>query len=207
MRIFAALALALVSGTAAWAEDFDYYVMSLSWSPSWCEIEGDARGADQCDARHDYGWILHGLWPQNHRGWPEYCKTAKRAPSRSMTNAMTDIMASGGLAWHQWKKHGVCSGLEAADYYALSRRAYESVTRPAVFKKLGKSVHLPASVVEEAFLQANPNIEPDGLTVTCRDGYIQEVRVCLSKDLTPVPCGVDVVRDCTLKNAELPKVR
>jgi ribonuclease T2 len=207
MRIFAALALTLVSGTAAWAEDFDYYVLSLSWSPSWCEIEGDARGADQCDARHDYGWILHGLWPQNHRGWPEYCKTAKRAPSRSMTNAMTDIMASGGLAWHQWKKHGVCSGLEAADYYALSRRAYESVTRPAVFKKLGKSVHLPASVVEEAFLKANPSIEPDGLTVTCRDGYIQEVRVCLSKDLTPVPCGVDVVRDCTLKNAELPKVR
>jgi ribonuclease T2 len=207
MRIFAALAFVWVSATATWAEDFDYYVMSLSWSPSWCEIEGDARGADQCDARHDYGWILHGLWPQNHRGWPEYCKTAKRPPSRGMTNAMTDIMGSGGLAWHQWKKHGVCSGLEAADYYALSRRAYESVTRPAVFKKLGKSVRLPASVVEEAFLKANPSIEPDGLTVTCRDGYIQEVRVCLSKDLKPVPCGVDVVRDCTLKNAELPVVR
>lgn len=184
---------------------FDYYVLALSWSPNWCAREGDARDAEQCDT--DLGWSLHGLWPQYHRGWPSFCPTAERAPSRRMTGAMADIMGSGGLAWHQWKKHGVCSGLEAADYYALSRRAYQQVARPPVFRRLEDPVTLPASVVEEAFLKANPGLEPDMVTVTCRDGFIQEVRVCLSKDLDPVPCGRDVVRDCALDDARLEPLR
>ena len=127
------------------AGEFDYYVLALSWSPNWCAREGDARGSDQCDARHDHGWILHGLWPQFHQGWPSYCRTAEAPPSRGMTRDMEDIQGSSGLAWHQWKKHGTCSGLSARDYYALSRRAYESVTRPPVFRKLDASVKLPAS--------------------------------------------------------------
>lgn len=201
--------LAMVTG--AWAQDrsgeFDYYVLSLSWSPNWCAYEGDARGSDQCDARHDHGWILHGLWPQYHRGWPEYCQTTERPPSRAMTRDMADIMGTSGLAWHQWKKHGACSGLSATAYYALSREAYGRVVRPEVFRKLDKTVKLPASVVEEAFLQANPGFEPDGVTITCRQGHIQEARICLSRDLDPVPCGQDVVRDCTARDALFTPVR
>lgn len=205
------LALFISSGIA-FAEDeksgeFDYYVMALSWSPNWCALEGDAKGSEQCDAHHDHGWILHGLWPQNHRGWPSYCRTTERAPSRGMTSDMADIMGTSGLAWHQWKKHGTCSGLSATAYYDLSRQAYASVTRPTVFRKLDKTVRLPASVVEDAFLEANPKVEADGLTVTCRSGFIQEVRVCMSKDLSPVPCGQDVVRDCTLDKAQFDPVR
>lgn len=180
---------------------FDYYVLSLSWSANWCALTGDAQGSDQCDARHDHGWILHGLWPQFHRGFPSYCRTIERPPSRGMTSAMADIMGTGGLAWHQWKKHGTCTGLSARDYYALSRRAYGLVNRPAVFRKLDKTVKLPAKVVEEAFLKANPDWKPDMLTITCKDGHIQEARLCLSRDLAPVPCGQDVVRDCRMKNA------
>ncbi len=178
---------------------FDYYVMALSWSPNWCALEGDAREAEQCDT--DAGWVLHGLWPQYHRGWPSYCPTVERAPSRQMTGAMADIMGSGGLAWHQWKKHGVCSGLSARAYYDLSRLAYGSITRPEVFRTLDKAVKLPAAVVEEAFLKANPGLKADMLTITCRDGMIQEARVCLSRDLTPVPCGRDTIRDCTMTDA------
>ncbi|MEM6760348.1 MAG: ribonuclease T2 [Pseudomonadota bacterium] len=186
---------------------FDYYVASLSWSPNWCAYEGDARGSDQCDARHDHGWILHGLWPQYHRGWPEYCSSAERPPSRAMTAEMADIMGTSGLAWHQWKKHGVCSGLTAADYYALSRAAYARITRPAIFRRLDARVRLPASVVEDAFLQANPDLTRDGITITCRNGYIQEARICLSRDLDPVPCGQDVIKDCTLDSAIFDPVR
>ena len=186
---------------------FDYYVLSLSWSPTWCALEGDARGSDQCDARHDHGWTLHGLWPQFHQGWPAYCPTAMRPPSRSQTRAMADIMGSGGLAWHQWKKHGVCSGLSSEDYYALSREAYGQITRPPVFRKLENPVKLPASVVEDAFLEANPMLERDMITITCRANRVHEARICLSKSLTPVPCGQDVIRDCKMSNALLDPVR
>ncbi|MEM9871542.1 MAG: ribonuclease T2 [Pseudomonadota bacterium] len=201
----------LLLATPTMAEDragiFDYYVLALSWSPNWCAYEGDARGSDQCDARHDHGWILHGLWPQYHRGYPEYCPTSRRAPSRAMTRDMADIMGTSGLAWHQWKKHGVCTGLSAPAYYALSREAYDRVVRPEVFRKLDRTVRLPASVVEEAFLQSNPGMEGDGVTITCRAGHIQEARICLSRDLSSVPCGQDVVRDCRAKDALFTPVR
>ncbi|MBK0326403.1 ribonuclease T2 [Rhodobacteraceae bacterium F11138] len=196
---------ALADGEAA--GDFDYYVLSLSWSPNWCALTGDARDSDQCDERHDHGWILHGLWPQYHRGFPSYCRSTRRAPSRAMTAEMADLMGSPGLAWHQWKKHGTCSGLSAGDYFELSRRAYGALRRPDVFRRLDKPVRLPASVVQDAFLQANPGLEPDMLTITCKDGHIQEARLCLSRDLDPVPCGQDVVRDCRLKDALFTPVR
>ncbi|MGV6803032.1 MAG: ribonuclease T2 family protein [Ruegeria sp.] len=189
------------------AGKFDYYVLSLSWSPNWCAREGDARGSDQCDARHDFGWILHGLWPQYHQGWPSYCQTPKAPPSRAMTRDMEDIQASSGLAWHQWKKHGTCSGLGAGEYFDLSRRAYQRIKRPSVFRQLDQAVKLPARVVEDTFIKANPELERDMITVTCKRGYIEEVRVCLSRDLDPVPCGQDVIRDCTATDALFDPIR
>ncbi len=189
------------------AGEFDYYVLSLSWSPNWCALEGDARNSDQCEARYDHGWILHGLWPQFHQGFPSYCQSVKRAPSPSMTADMANIMGTSGLAWHQWKKHGVCSGLSAQDYFALSRYAYEQVVRPPVFRRLDRAVKLPASVVEDAFLQANPSWKPDMLTITCKQGHIQEARLCLSRDLKPVPCGRDVIRDCQMRDAVFTPIR
>ena len=211
MRYLAVLLLALTPLMARADGEptgkFDYYVMSLSWSPNWCAIEGDARRSPQCDVSKDFGWTLHGLWPQFHRGFPSYCRTTARQPTRQMSNAMADIMGTSGLAWYQWKKHGTCAGISAPDYYALARRAYNSVTRPPVFRKLDRSVKLPASVVEEAWLKANPNLEPDMITITCKSGRIQEARICLSKTLTPVPCGADVVRDCRMTNALFDPVR
>lgn len=200
------LILALFAPLGAHAQSdragvFDYYVMALSWSPNWCELTGDARRSPQCEDGTGNGWILHGLWPQYTRGYPTYCKTGQRAPSRAQTAAMADIMGTGGLAWHQWKKHGVCSGLSAKDYFALSREAYARVSRPEVFRKLDRDIALPAAVVEEAFLKANPALTPEGLTITCKRGHIQEARVCLSRELDFIPCGEDVRRDCTLDDA------
>lgn len=207
-----AFLLLLIFATAAFGDEdragaFDYYVLSLSWSPNWCAIEGDARGSPQCEATTDHGWVLHGLWPQYHRGFPAHCQSAKRPPSRAMTTEMADIMGTPGLAWYQWKKHGTCTGLSAPAYFALSREAYDAVNRPAVFRKLTQPIRLPAKVVEEAFLKTNPTWEPDMLTITCRDGRIQEARLCMSKELEPVPCGRDVTRDCRMEDALFDPVR
>ena len=116
---------------------------------------------------------------------------------------MADIMGTSGLAWHQWRKHGVCSGLDPADYYALSREAYGRITGDEVFRKLTKTVTLPATLIEEAFVKANP----DGITVTCKQGYVQEARICLTRDLEFRTCGRDVIRDCSLSNAQFDPMR
>jgi ribonuclease T2 len=203
--IRAVLALLLSAGTA-WAEgersgEFDYFVLSLSWTPTWCAIEGDRRGSPQCDAGQGYGFTLHGLWPQYETGWPSFCPTTESNPSRALTGAMADIMGSSGLAWYQWTKHGVCSGLSASDYFTLSRLAYERVNRPVVLRRLERELRLPAEVIEAAFLEENPQLSDDMTTVTCRDGRVQEMRICLTRDLEPRACGRDVARDCALSDA------
>ncbi len=205
------LALLLAAGTAQAdgeaAGDFDYYVMSLSWSPTWCALEGDARNAAQCDPKRDTGWILHGLWPQYETGWPSYCRTDAHNPTRADTAAEEDLFGSSGNAWHQWNKHGRCSGLSADNFYDLSRDAYDRIERPAIFARLDRSVRLPASVVQDAFVEANPNLDPDAITITCASGRIHEARICLTKDLEPRVCGSDVIRDCTMRDALLDPIR
>jgi ribonuclease T2 len=186
------------------AGDFDYWVLSLSWSPTWCALEGRDRGSPQCDRR--LGFVLHGLWPQYERGWPSFCRTGHRDPSRAETAAMVDIMGDTGAAWHQWRKHGRCSGLAVQDYYALSRLAFDAVTPPPQLPLLDRPVRLPARVVEEAFLAVNPKLSGDMVTITCRDGRIQEARICLTREMEPRRCGADVIRDCRLDNALLDPV-
>ena len=203
MRKLAMILIFLVP-IPSWAGNFDYYVLSLSWSASFCDIEGNAKKSEQCDVNHNYTWILHGLWPQYHQGWPAYCNTSERPPSRAMTRSMVDIMGSSGLAWHQWKKHGSCSGLSAGGYFTKSREAYKKIQQPKVLNRLDKLVRVPASVIEDAFVQSNPELERDMITITCKRGYIQEARICLSKSLQPVPCGADVIKDCKLSNALFP---
>lgn len=201
LRLTACILLALITIGHAVAEsrrtgDFDYYVLALSWSPTWCALEGDATRDAQCRDGTGFGFTLHGLWPQYERGWPSFCPTVERAPSRAMTAAMTDVMGSSGLAWHQWNKHGRCTGLSAEEYYTLARMAYGMIERPVVFRQLQKAVTLPAPLVEEAFVKANPGLSPDGVTVTCKRGHFQEIRICLTHDLHFRSCGADVQADC-----------
>lgn len=212
MRSLAGLVLSALLASPAAAEgepagDFDYYVMALSWSPNWCLREGDARGSDQCDPRHDHGWILHGLWPQYDEGWPSFCRTPHRDPTRRDTAAMADIMGTSGLAWYQWQKHGRCSGLSSAEYFEASRRAYGRVAAPPAFSRLREPVRLPAQVVEDAFIEANPGLSDDMMTVTCNDGMIAEIRICLTRSLEPRDCGEDVRRDCTDGRALMTPIR
>jgi ribonuclease T2 len=207
------LAIAALCWTAAAkaegerAGEFDYYVLSLSWSSAWCALEGDARDDPQCDAGRGLTFILHGLWPQHEDGWPSYCRTVERDPTRAETAAMADIMGGAGLAFYQWKKHGRCSGLSAQAYYRTARQVFQSIDIPDLFGRVTEPLSLPASVIEDAFLEANPGLRRDQITITCKDGLIQEARICLTTDLAPRRCGNDVIRDCRLNDAVLEAVR
>ena len=206
------LVAALCLGSPAFAEgekagDFDYYVMALSWSANWCAQTGDDRDDPQCDAGRGVTWVVHGLWPQYEDGWPSYCRTAERDPSRGQTADMADVFGGAGSAFYQWKKHGRCAGLSASAYYDTARQAMGSITLPPVFAGLTKDIKLPASVVEDAFLEANPGMARDQITITCSDGMIQEARICLTKDLEPRRCGDDTIRDCRMKDAVMEAVR
>lgn len=205
MRLAPLLALLLAAPAPADEPgDFDHYVLALSWSPTWCLIEGEADGSPQCGER--LGWMLHGLWPQHDDGgWPSWCDAGFPDPSRAETRAMADLMGSDGLAWHAWRKHGTCSGLSPADYFALSREARAAVAVPPGFLSPARPLTLSAALVEEAFARMNPGLDADALVVTCEAGMIEEVRLCMTRELEWRPCGGDP-RDCGLRDAVLPPV-
>lgn len=189
------------AGADGTAGNFDYYLLALSWSPSWCLAEGEARGDPQCRPDGPDGFVVHGLWPQYEEGWPSFCRTAERDPSRGETSAMGEILGSPGNAWHQWQKHGRCSGLSSPDYYSLVRKAFESFVVP----DLAAAENVAGDRIAAEFLALNPALAENGLVVTCRDGLIREVRLCLTRDLAPRACGGDVlVAACRSGFADLP---
>ena len=81
------------------------------------------------------------------------------------------------------------------------------MTTPEYLAQVTRRLQVPANVIEEAFLEANPGLSRDQITITCKDGLIQEARVCLTKDLEFRRCGDDVIRDCRLRDAVLEPVR
>jgi ribonuclease T2 len=186
---------------------FDYYLLALSWSPNWCKQTGDARGADQCDARYDYGFTLHGLWPQFEQGYPSFCTTDQTPPTETMAETMVSIMGSAGLALYQWKKHGTCTGLSATEYFDKSRKAYASINRPEIFRKLRAAIRISPLAVEQAFLAANPDMQASQITITCKNNMIAEARICLGWDLELRQCGGDVAQDCRQSAAGMEMIR
>lgn len=183
-----------------------YLVLAISWTPSWCAGDGAGRDDSRCDSGSGAGWLVHGLWPQFDRGgWPEFCETSHTAPSRAQTEAMRDIMGSDGLAFHQWRKHGTCSGLSAQAYFDKTRAAFETVILPERISAAGGRLRISPDDMLSVFRSANPDIGPDMAILTCRAGNAQEIRLCLTHDLTPRRCDAALLeRGCRARSVALP---
>lgn len=163
---------------------FDFYVLALSWSPSYCEGEGRARDRDgQCRPGRGLGFVVHGLWPQYERGYPSNCSATERALTPSAMSAAGEIMPSAGLARHEWRTHGTCSGLDPTSYFKATRQAREAVTIPEAFRKPEAEQSASPLDITRRFTEANPGLRADMMAVACRRGRLQEVRICFSKDL------------------------
>lgn len=183
-----------------------YFVLALSWTPSWCVTEGRTRSDARCAPGAGAGWLVHGLWPQHEDGgWPEFCNSAHATPPDALIGSMTDIMGSEGLARHQWNKHGTCTGLSAEVYFARTRTAFEGLTFPDSLRARRAALHLSPPAMLANFRDANPAIGPDMATVTCRNGNAQEIRLCLNQDLTPRACDAALLsRACRSRVVTLP---
>ena len=162
--------------------DFDFYVLALSWSPAFCESTGNTRGSPQCDPGRRLGFVVHGLWPQYERGSPSRCD-GRNAP-RYVIDETADIFPDPGLARHEWRTHGTCSGLDPRAYFRAVRRARDMVRIPEPLQSLSRDGQTTGQSVERAFADVNPGLRPDMMAVTCGRGELREVRICIEKDLS-----------------------
>ena len=208
-----AVCILLLTGSQAGAQqrrasgDFDFYVLALSWSPSYCEAEGADANRQQCAMGRPYAFVVHGLWPQFERGYPADCRADERDVDRATMRGLYDLMPSSGLIRYQWRKHGSCSGLSQRDYFRLLRRAREAVTVPPAFRRFDGYRTLAPAEVERAFLDANPGMPSDGFAPVCDRRYLREVRICLTKNLGFRSCPEIERRSCALGRVVMPPVR
>jgi len=219
MRILAA-ALAVLSSIilsqAAPAQDrrqnqpgqFDFYVLSLSWSPSYCEAtaERGRDGGQQCGPR-PYAFVVHGLWPQYARGFPEFCQVPAPRLERSIVSSMLDLMPSPRLIFNEWDKHGTCSGLSSRAYFETIRKARAMIKIPEQYIDLKSPMTVTPDEVESAFLKFNPGLKPEGIAVTCDSRRLSEVRICLGKDFAFRDCPEIEKRACRRDRLVMPPVR
>ena len=168
---------------------FDFYVLALSWSPTYCQ-DSQARKRDtlQCGGPRPFAFVIHGLWPQYERGYPRRCQTTQRRPSEALARAMLDIMPSERLVQHQWDAHGTCSGLSAADYFRVVRAASQAIRIPEIYASASDWRRVQAGDVETAFISANAGVSPQAIAVTKRGNNLAEVRICLTRELEPRAC-------------------
>ncbi len=219
LRGLAALALLLI-GTAGSASaqdsrqntpgEFDFYVLSLSWSPSFCEEAAErgngGRSQAQCGGR-PFSFVVHGLWPQYEHGFPEYCQRPSPRLDRNIMSSMLDLMPAPGLIYNEWDKHGTCSGLSEHAYFETIRKARAAVKIPPEYLELSDAKTVAPTAIEDAFVKANPGLSPAAIAVTCNRTRLSEVRICLSKDLQFRPCDDIDRRACRRDQVTMPPVR
>jgi ribonuclease T2 len=210
LTLFATLTVSQAHGQrGAEPGRFDYYVLVLGWTPSYCATEGRKRRDGQCAAERPHAFTLHGLWPQNVEGWPEDCRTKKRPwVPQSVIDDIRDIMPSKNLVIHEYRAHGTCSGLEPAQYFGLARDLYERVGIPPRFSGADRGLRLTEREIEAEFLKSNAWLKPNMIVVSCRGQNLLDVRICFGRDLFPKPCGSnEEQRICRAGTINVPAAR
>ncbi len=191
--------------------EFDFYVLSLSWSPSFCEAASErgqsGRSQDAQCAGRPFSFVVHGLWPQYEHGFPDYCqRPSPRLDHRIMTS-MLDLMPAPGLIFSEWDKHGTCSGLGARAYFETVRKARSAVKIPADFLDLSSTRTIAPAEIENAFIKANPGLSNSAVAIICDQRRLSEVRICMSKDLQFRACEEIDRRACRRDSVVMPPVR
>jgi ribonuclease T2 len=189
---------------------FDFYLLSLSWSPSFCAAaaeRGSGRApAQQCGVR-PYSFVVHGLWPQYERGFPEYCQVPAPRLYYGIVSSMLDLMPAPHLIFNEWDKHGTCSGLSPTAYFETVRKARAVLKIPSEYLSLQEPLSVTPGAVEEAFIKANSGLAHDDMAVECDKRRLTEVRICLSRELQFRPCPQVARRSCKRDQILMPPVR
>jgi ribonuclease T2 len=189
---------------------FDFYVLSLSWSPSFCAAAAE-RGygrapSQQCGVR-PYSFVVHGLWPQYERGFPEFCQMPSPRLDHNIVSAMLDLMPAPHLIFNEWDRHGTCSGQSPTAYFETIRKARAAVKIPPEFLQLSEEKTVAPSDVEDAFVKANPGLSAGAIAVTCNRTRLSEVRICLTKELQFRDCEEIDKRACRRDQVTMPPMR
>jgi ribonuclease T2 len=170
---------------------FDYYAVALSWSPAFCATHDDPN---QCASGRQNGFVLHGLWPQYEKGYPQQCSTERLPPQ--VRDKYAALYPSPRMIVHEWQKHGTCSGLNPSAYFELSARLRDQLAIPAPYQRPAVPVRTSYGDFVQAFRAANPRMAENAVLPFCGSGgrFLNEIHVCYDKRGGSTACAASEIR-------------
>ncbi|MEM6266862.1 MAG: ribonuclease T, partial [Pseudomonadota bacterium] len=142
----------------------------------------------QCSGDYGrFGLVVHGLWPQGARTWPQWCAARERLTPRDVRQALC-MLPSARLVARQWAKHGSCMTRKPETYFGVTRVLWESLRIPD-YDRISREDALTAGRIRQAFADANPGWSAGQVGVKLNErGWLQELRLCYSKRFRPTRC-------------------
>jgi ribonuclease T2 len=171
------------------------YILALSWSPEHCRTrKNDPTSALQCGGKMgDFGFILHGLWPEG-KG-PDYPQWCRKAPLLSRKVIADNICMTPDvqLLQHEWAKHGTCMARTPETYFGAAKLLFEAIEFPDMdrLSRQGEKEGTPinAGGLADAFATYNEGLPASAVKVQTNErGWLKEVRICLDKAFKPQAC-------------------
>jgi ribonuclease T2 len=191
---------------AAVPGEFDYYLLTLSIAPSFCALSPSNRAKQECQELTEPEFqqtplTVHGLWP--NRVGVSVNRQPQDCAGPSLGSLPQDVQAElrrympggPGLERYEWRKHGACSGLAPDAYFStvvqLAQHANETIGAALhEHDMLGHELRIAELISEVG--RWDPALA-SAIIVDCKfprgggRALVDEIRVVLSKDFTPMP--------------------
>lgn len=167
--------------------DTDYYTLALSWSPAFCQKQRRSNNGKvpshlkyQCDGGQEFGWVIHGLWPQSGKAraideHPRYCQGDLPMVEENTIRKYLPESPGATLLQGEWEKHGACAFNQAEDYFAKQKTLYNDLILP--------DVDMSKSELFKWMKANNPQLKHVYLS-----GSKDELYICYDKQWQPMDC-------------------
>lgn len=218
---------------SAIAGEFDSYVFSLSWQPTFCETKPDKKECkSQTPERFDAkNLVLHGLWP-NKNNDPKhtygYCgvkpavkkldkaSTWCKMPALDLSDEtkadLTKYMPgyASCLQNHEWYKHGTCSGMDPNEYFITASKLVAESDATSFNKLLAANIgkFVKADDLLDAFEQDFGSGSRKSVGLYCQNvngsSMLSEVQMYLSNPLSKEGLKESLIQPQTTSQGNCP---
>lgn len=165
----------------------DYYTLALSWSPAFCDIQKDRYHGNipkslqyQCGGTTQFGWVIHGLWPQNGKArnisdHPRFCQgDLAELPETTIEKYLPEAPGA-ALLQGEWEKHGACAFSNAEQYFEQQKALFNALKLP--------KYELSKTELFRWIRQNNPHLNGVYMGATKTELFI-----CYNKQFQPIDC-------------------
>jgi ribonuclease T2 len=173
----------------------DYFRLSLSWSPTFCDGKQNLTNLFQC--QHRFGFIVHGLWPSSLKNQtnahPRNCRNEAAMPIETIKKYFC-IMPSEILMQAEWEKHGTCYWKKPEDYFEQIKSLYTKIELPKNISEILNDQAilkgLKRQTIKQNFLKINPHLTSHQIDIRMSQGdkKLKEVAFCYDQNFHHINC-------------------